>query len=405
MDPISLHSASTFRHFAESEDIREPMVFDRLKDQLTSEDKQAFLDLYFVETTDDILKCRKAELHIQLGTEKDDERAYRLLKDNPLPLARALIAQIYALQNDLPNVRRLLDEPLPTVSTLLDLEARCHLFRRHAWLLGLQGDTREAKKYCLRAMIIAESMELNYLHKVLRGSLKTLNDSLGILDDYEPLETGNMQLNRHANLSLYRGILLSGDLEKTTIELSPQLLTLANATWSRQKGQYRNIEGLIDGLSFDEFEHRLFYSLLYLEIYGRSALSNLKKLEPVKEFLLYGFKHDYIPEYDVIDISRKLYPLGCFLAGRLSQNFRTDIPILHNTIAYDGVWIGSEKVCGIPRRARSKIIRDQLNNGFSFSRLDKDTKYNTHQNLKKASLKLSEIICSELIYRAERLLL
>ncbi len=150
------------------EDLHASRVWDRLKDQLGQDDKRDFLNLYYIYSSNSIINCRKAELHIMLGSEEDDQAALALLENNDELLAFGLKAKLLAVMPEMTGLEEHISQDFGNCSKEQDFEGAIHFEGAKLQYYYAQAEYSKA----LRCAQRAESISLLTITNQLRNSQK-----------------------------------------------------------------------------------------------------------------------------------------------------------------------------------------------------------------------------------------
>jgi len=378
-------------------DIRDPRVWDKLKDQLNESDKQNLFNVYFVDSNDPIINCRKAELHIMIGSEEDDAAALKLLENNQELLALGLKAKLLAATDDAFNLEKMYEFQFGICKKEHDFEGALHFERSKSSFFYKQGDFYQALKHEYRAEGIASYLQLSYMQNVISNGLKNIEMRLETPVDNTLSVSGNNRFQKHSLFTHYTYLLLNSNFgEIASLTIAKRFKTLAESLQAKQETRYSYSLLLQHSLSFeeDEIPYQVHLNLLRLELFGRTndyeytqphkCLQNLNIIIPKLKFRL-----------QVIRDCAKLYPLGVAMAG-----LDAEIPILKDNHYRDGVhYLG--KVLVFPNAARRLLIQDDLENTQSLSLMTKAQRYRMNQKLRSENLSIHQLVSEALIVRAK----
>lgn len=375
--------------------MRDPRVWDKLKDQLDESDKQNFFNVYFVDSNDPIINCRKAELHIMIGSEEDDAAALKLLENNQELLALGLKAKLLGILEDQTGLENLLEQGFGVCKTEHDFEGAIHFERAKSAYFYKQGDFQESLKCEYRVDGLANYLQLSYLQKVAQHGINNALTRIGSSLPNQNLHTGNLQLKKSSQENHFASLLLKGQFEKIeNSSFGHNFKVLAKAVQAKQVARYNYALLLLSKVSFRETEFQVHALLLKLELFGRTndheytqpqaCLQELIRLLPDLRFRL-----------QVISDCAKLYPLGVVMAG-----LDAEIPIVKNKGYRDGIhYLG--KVLVLPNTARRLLIQDDLENTQSLSLMSKAQRYRMNQKLRAENLNIHQLVSEALIERAK----
>ncbi len=377
------------------EDLRNPQLWDRVKDQLSKEDKRSFLEVYFLQTDDPIVHCRKAELLISLNSPEDDALAYELVKDNPEVLAYGLKAKALLVMKQTKALEALLEQDFPVCRKEQDFEGFIHFQRAKASLLYKSGLYEEALNATLKAQTTAECMKLTYLQKVLSNDAQIGRRQLGFSEDVTLLPTGNANLSQNIAFTRYRSQLITSDFDTIQSEnLAQRFKDLALALEAKQDKRYSLAMLKAKDLVFPELEFQVHAHLLRLELFGRT---NDHIYTAPKDAL--KRVHELIGQLDfklqVLSDCAKLYPLGVTLAG-----LDAEIAVVKNINYRDGIHYAG-KVFVVPNEARRLLIQDDLENTSYTTLMHKTHRFRMNQKLREIDLTVHHLVSQDLINRAK----
>lgn len=339
----------------ELKDFYSPAHFDAIKNDL---DQDAFYSLFENHSTDAIMRCRKAELLIQL--ESDDE-ALALLADNPSLLARGLKAKIFASQKKLEEVIALCDVVYQGIDPI-ELEGLVHLLEMSMWTFYMRSDYHAALIKCSQAEDVARALGVAGRLKILSSQREVLQGKIGLVSTEALEQSGNTFTNQHQLITRWRSLMVAGHFDQAAnLSVEPAMSNLARSTQYYLDGSiYRAASNIFKALpTLAEF--KMYQALLTLQIYvkcqdplyanPKTALTLLKDLSILPQML---------------EEALQLYPLGICLAASQIPAFEGAcrlVPKLKHKAYRDGVWIDGKLVCVLPNDVRKAAIYDSLNPG------------------------------------------
>lgn len=372
----------------------DPRVWDDLKDQLSDETKQNFLAVHSLTVNDELSACRKAEFHIMLGSEEDDQIAFELLSNYKSPLALGLLAKLYSAQENKTKLEDLLKHSFPSCESIHDFEGAIHFRRAQARLAYLKGNFETALISTYYAQSLAIHLGLSYLQKVIQSDLNDISRQLGTPAKLNQTTTGNPRLKQHHSHLSFKTLLINGqyeDIEK--LALAERYLNLAKALEAKQQARYSYALLQASKLSFQEEEFQFHTALLKLELFGRTqdyvytqpkgCLRLIHKLLPKLEGRI-----------EIIRDCAKLYPLGVSMA-----ELDAEVAILKDNGYRDGFHYEG-KVYVIPNKARKLLIQGDLENQHQTGLLTKAERYRMNSKLRAAGLNTHHLVSEALIEKA-----
>lgn len=355
-------------------DVRSSQEFDRLKDGLSIEEKSKFLELFLIKPETEILKCRKAELHIQLCSKEDTAKAYELLKGLESQLAKALMLQVYAAMGEPELVRQNLPEQLEPAQTLLDIEAHYHFMRWAAWLYWTEGKLGAAELAYLKAQGYAESLGLSYALKIIKRDLDELRG-----EQAKPDETGNPNLQHAYDCQNFKA--MAPDNFKARLELPFHHMKLASSIRLRQNCKANAALGALHGVSFIDPEMKLYLAMQKLELSWRLSESQYTEPERNKTLADDLLKTlAYLPS--ILEFCGRYFPAAALKLGLTEYVAMLD---------EKGVSLKGEHY-SLPKKAAQALIQDVYLGSNELANVDRVSRHRALAKLNDIGLEPSQLM-------------
>jgi tetratricopeptide (TPR) repeat protein len=384
------------------EDLYLPAWFDHIKDRL---DLARFEYLYARFREDPVVRCRKAELLIDL--ERDHE-ALELLAGLRSNLAYGLRMKVYASQGRRERVEAMTRHFTPTGEQLA-LEGAVHVYENTAWLHFNHGRFEEAEEALLKAVGLAEQLELKHRLTTLSLHRENARTKLG-----DSVQTAVRTISGDARLGAYqeeikvRSLLFAGDAttakrmaQEGEISRGGASLVVATALLHNRNDFGASLEVSDELPKFPE--QRLFWGFLMLSSFARVGERAYASPDRAFDALLSSLPDLTLPKQSLAD-AKSLYPLGIVLAvhhprlkGTL-EHVAAQVPILRNDRDRHGIFVAGSKT-HLTKPIRDALMRDGLEGTTRHFELATRGSANSYKRtryasaLREAGIEAHQLVC------------
>ncbi|MCA9839693.1 MAG: hypothetical protein KC422_22490 [Trueperaceae bacterium] len=384
-------------------DLKTPHIFDRVKNDLNQE---RFFSLIHLDTQDEILKCRKAEMLINIQSFED---AVRLLESNKTLLGAGLLAKALLCLKDYNAFEELVSsyiwQPLSSSQKLPshEQEGFMHIYNMAADYASRKDNLPLAKFYLQQAEVLAKALELTGRLGVIYNFKAFIYQGLGLeirLDSHLP--TGNFSNQKFDAHALLISSWSKGKPE-VSLHTSDDYKILVKAWKALQNRQLASAEEIIssfNGRAPDVSVHRGLLGLSLVALTKREFAGKISDfLRDIKSGLsTFPFKRSLLTN------TPKLHPLGVLLAANLNPELKEmslQVPLLVSENYRDGLRLPYLTVV-LPNEYRKACLEDDAYE-YRISQkqlLDKSTRHRANKSLRKHQIEECHIVTAVQYFKA-----